>query len=70
MYDPELPMRVKSDTSGTALGTVLEQQHLIVWHSVEYFSKRLNDIESRYSATEHKMLGSTGNAALASILSW
>ena len=35
----------------------MEQQHGDVWHPVEYFSKRLNDTESRYSATEREMLG-------------
>ena len=57
VYDPELPVQVKSDASGTAVGAVLEQQHGDVWHPVEYFSKRLNDTESRYSATEREMLG-------------
>ena len=28
-----------------------------VWHPVEYFSKRLNDTESQYSATKHEILG-------------
>ena len=55
MYDPELPVQVKSDASGTAVGAVLEQQHGNVWHHIEYFSKRLNDTESRYSATEREM---------------
>ena len=50
-------MQVKSDALGTAVGTVLEQQHGDVWHPVEYFSKRLNNTESRYSATEYEMLG-------------
>ena len=49
-------MQVKSDASGTAVGAVLEQQHGDVWHPVEYFSKRLNDTESRYSATKCEML--------------
>ena len=49
-------MQVKSDASGTVVGAVLEQQHGDVWHLVEYFSKRLNDTESRYSATEHEIL--------------
>ena len=52
MYDPELLVQVMSDASGTAVGAVLEQQHENGWHPVEYFSKRLNDTESRYSATE------------------
>ena len=50
-------MRVKSDASGTIAGAVLEQQHGNIWHHVEYFSMRLNDTESRYSATEREMLG-------------
>ena len=50
-------MQVKLDASGNAVGAVLEQQHGNVWHPIEYFSKRLNDTESRYSATEHEILG-------------
>ena len=57
VYDPELTVQVKSDASGTAVGAVLEQKHGDVWNPVEYFSKRLNDTESRYSATEREMLG-------------
>ena len=50
-------MQVNSDASGNAVGAVLEQQHGNFWHSFEYYSKRLNDTESRYSATKHEMLG-------------
>ena len=50
-------MRVKSDASGTAVKAVLEQQHGNVWHLIEYFSKRLNDNESRYNATDCEILG-------------
>ena len=50
-------MQVKSNASGTVVRAVLEQQHGDVCHPVEYFSKRLNDTESRYSATECEMLG-------------
>ena len=57
VYDPELPVQVKLAASGTAVRAVLEQQHGDVWHPVEYISKRLNDTESRYSATECEMLG-------------
>ena len=56
MYDPKLSVQVKSDASGTAVGAVLEQHHEVVWQLVEYFLKRLNDTESRYSATEHEIL--------------
>ena len=50
-------MKVKSDASGTAVGAVLEQQHGNVWHPIEYFSKRLSDTKSRYSAIECEILG-------------
>ena len=52
MYDPELSVQVKSDASSTAVGAVLKQQYGDVWHPVEYFYKRLNDTEFRYSATK------------------
>ena len=55
--NPKLLVQVKLDASCTAVRAVLEQQHGNGWHPVEYFSKRLNDTESKYSATEHKMLG-------------
>ena len=57
MYDPELPVRVKSDASGTAVEALLEEKNGNIWHHVEYFSKRLNDTEPRYTATVHEMLG-------------
>ena len=50
-------MQVKSDASGTAVGAVLKRQHRNVKHPTEYFSNRLNDTESRYSATECEILG-------------
>ena len=43
--------------SGFAAGAVLEQQHDGLWHPVEYFSKRLNDAEAKYGASEREMLG-------------
>ena len=57
VFDPELPVQVKSSASGTAVGVVLQRQYGQVWHPVEYFSNRLNDTESRYSATECEILG-------------
>ena len=58
MHDPKSPVQVKSDASGTAVGAVLEQKHGQVWNSVKYFSKRMNDTVSRYSANKHEILGS------------
>ena len=50
-------MRVNSDISGTAVRAVFELQQGIVWYSVEYYSKRLNNTKLRYSAIEHEILG-------------
>ena len=57
MYEPELSVQIKSDASATVVGASLKQQHRNVWHLVEYFSKRLNNTELRYSAIEYKILG-------------
>ena len=57
VYDTDLPVQVKSDASGTVVGAVLVHQYGDIWHPVEYFSKRLNYTESRYSATDREMLG-------------
>ena len=51
VYDPDLPVRVKSDASANAVGAALEQKYENVWHPIEYFSKRLSDTESIYSVT-------------------
>ena len=64
-------MRVKSDASDTAVGAGLEQQHGNIEHPVEYFSKRLNDTESIYSATECEILVYImAIGVMAFILSW
>ena len=45
------------DASGTCVGAVLEQLGSDgLWHPVEFFSKRLNDAQCNYSATEREML--------------
>ena len=41
---------------GKVVLEILEQQYRNTWHLSEYSSKRLNDTESRYSATELEML--------------
>ena len=57
VYDPNLPVQVKSDASGTIVGAVLEQQNGYIGNPAEYFSKKLNDTKSSYSATEREILG-------------
>ena len=39
VYNPGLPVGVKPDASGTAVGTVLEQNHGNILHPVECFSR-------------------------------
>ena len=45
-----------TDASDIGLGAVLMQQHQNKWHVVEYFSKKLNDTERRYCATDKEFL--------------
>ncbi|GBG68237.1 hypothetical protein CBR_g2788 [Chara braunii] len=41
IYDPTLPTRVTTDTSGYGIGAVLEQHDGDDWHPVEYFSHKV-----------------------------
>ena len=51
-YDPDLPIEVRVDASGLAIGGVLVQKHKDGWHPVAYMSKLLNDTQRKYSITE------------------
>ncbi len=44
-YDPNLPIEVRVDTSGLAIGGFLVQQHKDGWHPVAYMSKLLNETQ-------------------------
>ena len=55
-WDPSASTRVLTDASDIGLGAVLMQCHQDRWHVVEYFSKKLNDTESRYCATDKEFL--------------
>ena len=55
-YDRDLDTRVTTDVSITGLGAVLEQQHGEVWRPVGYWSRKLIDAETRYSATDLEWL--------------
>ena len=57
LFNSNRPTRVCCDASGSCVGGVIEQQVQDgSWHPVEYFSKRLNDAQCNYSATERKLL--------------
>ena len=55
-WDAKAATRVVTDASDIGLGAVLMQEHQGKWHVVEYFSKKLNDTERRYCATDKEFL--------------
>ena len=50
-WDEALATRVVTDASKVGLGAVLEQQHPDGWKPVAFWSRKLKDPETRYSAT-------------------
>ena len=57
VYDRLRATRIHCDASATCVGAVLEQLcDDSQWHPVEFYSKRLNNAQCNYSATERKML--------------
>jgi len=48
--------RVVTDAFPTALSAVLTQCQNGIWHVIEYASRSLSDVESRYSQTEKEAL--------------
>ena len=51
-WEWNLPTRLCSDASKVGLGAVLEQQHGEEWRPIAYWSRKLRDAETRYSATD------------------
>lgn len=51
-FDPEAEAILRTDASGTGLGTVLSQREGDIERPVLYLSRRLSDIESRYHTNE------------------
>ena len=50
------PTRVITDASDVGIGAVLMQFSDNQWHVVEYYSRKLNDAERRYCATDKEFL--------------
>ena len=52
IFDPNLPTRLKIDTSSEGVGALLEQDHGSLenpqWHQIGYSSHALRDYEKRY----------------------
>ena len=55
-FDRSLPTRVTTDASTVGLGAVLEQRHQDDWRPVAFWSRKLRDPETRYSATDLEWL--------------
>ena len=55
-YDPELPLRLRTDASTEGLGAMIEQQHDGLWHPIAYASRSLTDAEKKYSPIEAETL--------------
>lgn len=56
VFNTTLPTRLICDASDFCVGSILEQKHGDSWHPCEYFSKRLNQAERNYSATEREFV--------------
>ncbi|GBG67283.1 hypothetical protein CBR_g88571 [Chara braunii] len=56
IYDPTLPTKVTTDTSGYGIGAVLEQHDGIDWHPVEYFSQNVSPINTLNDARKKELL--------------
>ncbi len=54
--DPDKPFVIQTDASSTGISGVLLQQHGQIWKPVDFYSRKLNPAESRYSTTEREML--------------
>ena len=55
-WQQELSTRVVTDASKVGLGAVLEQKHPEGWKPVSFWSRKLKDPETRYSATDLEWL--------------
>ena len=52
IYDPKLPLELHTDASTVGLGAILIQNG----HPIGYYSRKLNDAETRYTPTELECL--------------
>ena len=55
-FDRELQTRVTTDASTVGVAAVLEQLHGDDWRPVAFWSRKLKDAETRYSATDLEWL--------------
>ena len=55
-YNHDLETRVTTDASSVGIAAVLEQKHDTVWKPLAFWSRKLLDAETRYSATDLEWL--------------
>ena len=55
-FNRDLPIRITTDASLVGIGAVLEQLETMVWKPVAFWSRKLKDAETRYSATDVEWL--------------
>ena len=55
-FDRSLPIRITTDASSVGIGAVLEQLADNQWKPVSFWSRKLKDAETRYSATDIEWL--------------
>jgi len=54
--DPSVQLAVQTDTSGSAIGGVLQQRHVQDWQPLSFFSRSLTPAQCSYSAYDRELL--------------
>lgn len=55
-YDPSLQLQLTCDASDIAIGAALHQKRGQILEPIEFFSRKLSDTETRYSAFDRELL--------------
>ena len=62
-YDPEMPIRLETDTSGKAISGIISQQRAdrddksqMHWHPVAYWSRKMTPAERNYDTGDAELL--------------
>jgi len=57
IYQPELPIRVKTDILDFVLETCLLQKYSEIWHLIAYYSYKMTPLELNYNIYNKELLG-------------
>lgn len=55
-YDPSRETRVETDASIRAISGIISQKHATVWHPIAYWSRKLDDPETRWGTGRQELL--------------